>query len=83
MELTQNEWGQCDIINKIKILTKSGTDTIHAVILTKYQKYPYNKILKHANVLVKVNKSPYGSLHSILPSDAYSIRIYVRIVTLE
>ena len=40
MEFTQNDWGQRDIINKIKILTKLGTDTIHAVISTKYQKYP-------------------------------------------
>ena len=26
---------QCDMINKIKILTKHGADMIHAVILTK------------------------------------------------
>ena len=57
MELTQNDWGQRDTINKTKILTKQGSDKIHDVIPTKYQKYPSNKILKHANVLAKVNKS--------------------------
>ena len=45
MELIQNEWGQCDIINKIKIWTKRGTDTIHAVLPKKYQKYPSTTIL--------------------------------------
>ena len=42
MEFTNNDWGQHDIINNIKILTKQGTDTIHAIILTKYHKYPIN-----------------------------------------
>ena len=58
MELTQNDQGQRDSINKIKILTKQVTDMIHAVILIKYQKYPSTAILKHENVLAKVNKSP-------------------------
>ena len=58
MEFTQNDWGQRDIINKIVILTKRGTDTIHAVIPEKYQKYPSTTILEHANVLAKVNKLP-------------------------
>ena len=58
MGFTQNNSGQYDIINKIKILTKRGTDTIHALIPKKYQKYPSTKRLKHANVLAKVNKYP-------------------------
>ena len=58
MESNQNDWGQRDIINKIIILTKRGTDMIHAVIMTKYHKYPSFTILKHANVLDKANKSP-------------------------
>ena len=56
MEPTQNDWGQRDIINKTKILTKKGSDKIHDVIPTKYQKYPLNTILKHANVFDKANK---------------------------
>ena len=35
MDSTQNDWGQRDIINRIIILTKQGTDTIHAVIPKK------------------------------------------------
>ena len=58
MESTQNDWGQCDIINKTKILAKRGSDKIHDIIQTKYQKNPSNTILKHANVLDKVNKLP-------------------------
>ena len=58
MEFTQNNQGQGDIINKLKILTKQGTDTIHAVIPKKHQKYPWTTILTHENVLAKVNKSP-------------------------
>ena len=57
MEFTQNDWGQRDIINKTKILTKLGLDRIHDDIMTKYQKYPYTTILKYANVLVQLNKS--------------------------
>ena len=44
IEFMNNDWGQRDIINNIKILTKQGTYTIHAVILTKYQKYPSTTI---------------------------------------
>ena len=57
MEFTQNDWVQRDIINKIIILTKLVTDTIHAVIPIKYQRYPSTPLLKHANVLAKLNKS--------------------------
>ena len=82
MGFTQNDWDQRDIINKIKILTKWGTNMIHDVIPTKYQKYPSITILKHVNVLTKVNKSPWGRLHDITPHDAYSIPIHVHTVTL-
>ena len=58
MEFTQNDWGQRDIINKTKILTKRGSDKIHDVMPMKYQKYHSNTILKHANFLAKENKSP-------------------------
>ena len=50
MESTKNDSDQCDIIDKIILLTKRGTDITHAVILTQYQKYPSIKILKHADV---------------------------------
>ena len=58
MEFTQNRWGQHDIIKRIKIITKPGSDTMHDVILKKYQKYPSNTIPEHKNVLAKVNISP-------------------------
>ena len=41
---------------KIIILIKQGIYTMHAVIPTKYQKYPSTTILKHMNVLAKVKK---------------------------
>ena len=47
---------------QIKVLTNRGTYTIHAVIMTKYQKDLPTTILKRANVLSKANKSPYGRL---------------------
>ena len=58
MDFTQNDWGQHNIINKIIILNKQDSDMIHDVILKKYQKHFSTKILEHANVLAKVNKSP-------------------------
>ena len=58
MEFMQNDLVQLDIINKSKILSKQVSDMIHDVILTKYQKCPSSTILKHANVLAKLNKSP-------------------------
>ena len=57
-EFTQNDLGQHDIINKIIILNKLGSDMIYDVIPTKYQKFFSTTILEHANVLVKVDKSP-------------------------
>ena len=58
IEFTQNYWGQLDIINWTKILTKRGSDKIHDVIPKENHKYPSKKILKHANVLAEVNKLP-------------------------
>ena len=83
MEFTKNDSDKCEIINKILILTKGGTDTIHAVIIPKYQKYPSTTILKHANFLVKVNKLPWGCLHNIPPHDSYSIKIHLCTVNLS
>ena len=60
MEDMQSKWVQFEIMNKTKILTKRGSDEIHDVIPTKYQKYPSNTILKYANVLAKVNKLTWG-----------------------
>ena len=57
MSFTQNDCNQRDIINKIIILTKQGTDMIHAIIPMKYKKYPSTAILKHENVFDTVNKS--------------------------
>ena len=57
MDFTQNAWGQRDIINEILIITKQVTDTIHAVIPTKQQRYPSTTKLTHANALAIVNKS--------------------------
>ena len=52
---TLNDWGQHYIINKIIILNKRGSDMIHDVITTKYQKYLSATILDYANFLAKVN----------------------------
>ena len=81
MELAQNDWGQGDIINKITILIKQGTYMIHAVITMKYQKYPSTTILKHVNVLAKVNKLTKGRLLNMTPYDAYIITIHVLKIT--
>ena len=78
----QNDWGQHDIINKIKILTKRGTYMIHVFIPTKYQNYPSTKILKHANIMSKENKLSYRSLPNIAPHDACSIIMHMRTVNL-
>ena len=58
MEFTQNDSGQREIINKIEISIKRGKYTINAIIPKKYQKYPSTTILKHVNILAKVNKPP-------------------------
>ena len=67
---------------KTKILTKQGSDTIHDIITKKYRKYPSNKILKHANVLSKVNKLPWRRLQNMTPHEAYSITNHVLKMTL-
>ena len=56
--MTEVKVSKHEIIKKPKILTKRGSDNIHDVILTKYQKYTSDTILKHANVLAKANKLP-------------------------
>ena len=40
MKFTYNDWGQWEIINKVKILTKRGADMIYTVIPMEYQKHP-------------------------------------------
>ena len=82
MVSTHNEGGQRDTINNIIILTKKGAYTIYTIIMTKYQKYPSTTILKHVNVLAKVNKLPYFRLLNMTPRYAYSITIHVRTMTL-
>ena len=78
----QTDWGQCNIINRIKILGKRGSDKIHDVISTKYQKYPSNTKLNMLMFMAKVNKLPQGSLINIPSNDAYSIPIHLRTMTL-
>ena len=82
MEFTLNDWGQRDIIKKTIILTKQVTDKINAVIPNKYHKYPSTTILKHANILDKADKSPYGSLHNMTLPDAYIITIHLHTMTI-
>ena len=82
MEFTKNDRGQRDIINKTKLLTKRGSDTIHDVIPKKYHKYPSKTILKHANILAKVNKLHKGSLYNMTPHDSSSVIIHIYTVTL-
>ena len=83
MGFNQDDWDHCYIIIKIIILTKQGSDTIHTVIPTKYQKHPSTTILKDTNVLAKVYKLPSGDLPNITPHDAYSIPIHVRTVNVH
>ena len=54
---------------------------IHSVITTKYQKYHSTKILKHANIFAKVNKSPYVRLQNMIAHEACSITTHVRTMT--
>ena len=60
MEFTQNDSGKHDIIYIIIMLTKQGTNTIHAGIPTKYQKYPSTTIPKQPIFLAEANPSPWG-----------------------
>ena len=66
MKFTNNDWCQRDIIKNIIFLTKQGADTIYTVLSKKYQKYPSTTILKHAIVLVKLNKLPYRILLDVM-----------------
>ena len=45
--------------------------------------YPSTTMIKHANVLAKVNKSPYGNLLNMTQQDTYSITIQVCTMNLE
>ena len=58
MDFTKNDSDQRDIINKIKILTKRGTDSICAAVPNKFQKNTSTKIFNNAIFLAKLNKSP-------------------------
>ena len=82
MSFTQNDWGKRGIINNIIILTTWGEYIIYDIIPKKYQKYPSTIILKHANNLAKVNKSPYGNLFNIMPHEDYIITMHVHKMTL-
>ena len=64
-------------MNNVIILTKRGTDNIHAIIPKKYQKYTSTTIPKHVDVLDKVNKLPYMCLLYMTPHDSYIIKIHV------
>ena len=74
---TQKYRVQHKIINKTRILPKRCSDRIHDVIPTKYQKYPSTTILKHVNVLAKVNKLPWGNLYNMTSHDAYITTIHI------
>ena len=52
---------------------QQGTYTIHAVIKRKYKKCPSTTILKHANVLAEVSKSPYVILSNMTPYKIYTV----------
>ena len=56
MEFTQNDWGKRDSIDKVIILTKLDTDTIHVINPTKYHNYPLTTMLGHGNVLNQLKK---------------------------
>ena len=49
----------------------------------KYQKYTSTTILKHVNVLAKVNKSSYVCLVNMTPYDDYSITTHVYTMTIS
>ena len=49
----------------------------------KYQKYPSNTVLKHADVLTKENISPYVRLLDMMLYYAYSISIHGHKMTIS
>ena len=59
------------------------TYMIHAVIPTKYHKYLSITVLKHANVLDKINKLSYVNFLNTTPHDAYSITTHVLTMTIS
>ena len=64
-------------------INQKGTDKKYAVIPTKHQKYSSTTILKHVDVLAKVNKSPYAHLLYMTPHGAYIIKIHVCKMTIS
>ena len=62
---------------------KQGTYMVHAIIPEKYQNYSSTTILKHANVLAKLNKMPHVRLLNITPHDPFSITIHVYAMTIS
>ena len=63
-------------------IDQQGTDTIHAIITKKCQKYPSNTTLKHVNILDKVNKFPFVRLLNMTPHNTYSITTHLRTMTI-
>ena len=55
---------------------------MYDVILIKYQKYPSTTMLKHVNVLAKLNKAALGSLPDMMPHKYFSITINVHTMIL-
>ena len=79
VSFTHNDWDQHDIINDIIILTQQGAYMIYTIIPMKFKKYSSTKVLKHVNVLPKVNNFPYENLINMTPHDAlqdYNPRTY-------
>ena len=54
---------------------------IHDAIPKKYQKYPFITILKHGNVVAKVNKLHCGHLDIVTPYENYGNKIHVTSMT--
>ena len=78
MSFTQNDWVQRSILNKIILLTNLVKDTKHDVIPIKYQKYSSTTILKHENILAKVDKLSYVFVLNMIPHGAFIIPIHLR-----
>ena len=54
-------------------LNQKVTDTIHAVILMKYHKYPPTTILKHTNVLYQVRNLTFLLLSSLMSYKIFTV----------
>ena len=57
-------------------LNQRGADTIHAIILTKYQKYLLILILKHMNVLAELIESHNVHTYKITPHKKCTVLKY-------